>query len=324
MIPATMANGTDYTVKIQSCINPAISDVSDANFTIAGGSGSNITVTAPNGGENWIKGTQNVITWTSDVIGNVRISLLKNGSQYSLIAASVPNTGTFNWMIPNGLLVGTDYKVKVSSVANPLIYDLSDADFSISAGIVGTFITVTSPNGGESWIAGTQQAITWTSDVTSNLRIVLLKNGLQYAVIAGALPNTGIFNWFIPATIIAGTDYTVKISSCIDPLISDVSDGNFSIIASGSNSSQKTITGTDEIANLQVKVYPNPATDKININADRTIDNVRLLNGIGQIVMQIDAGTNHVQLNVEGLKSGIYFLSIETGNTTSTRKLMIK
>ena len=44
---------------------------------------------------------------------------------------------------------------------------------------IGATISVTSPNGGETWTAGTTNAITWASDVTTNLRIVLLKNGVQ-------------------------------------------------------------------------------------------------------------------------------------------------
>ena len=420
MIPATMVNGTDYTVKISSCINPLISDVSDASFTIAGGSGSTIAVVSPNGGESWTAGTTNTITWTSDVTGNVRISLLKNGVYYSLIAASAPNTGSFNWLIPARLLEGAEYKVKVCSAVNPLISDMSDANFSINAGVVGTFLTVTAPNGGETLTAGTANTITWTSDVTGYVRILLLKNGLQYAVIARALLNTGSFSWMIPATIVNGTDFTVQVSSCmnplitdvsdasftitggsgstiavvspnggeswtagttntiswtsdvtgnvrisllkngapysliaasapntgtfnwliptrllagaeykvkvcsaVNPLISDMSDGTFSIIIAGDNSDLKSIAVNQENDNIELKIYPNPATDIININADRNIDNITILNSIGQVVLNNHANASQVQLYVDGYKSGIYFIRIETGTTTTTRKVMI-
>lgn len=228
IIPATILNGTDYSIKITSCISTTTFDVSDANFSISGGSGSTIAVATPNGGETWTAGTTNTITWTSDVTGNVRILLMKNGIQKSLIASSVVNSGTFNWLIPSRMLAGTDYTIKVVSVSNPTVFDISDANFTIIPG-GGTFVTVTSPNGGETWTAGTANTITWTSDVTGNLRIVLLKNGVQYSVIAGFVPNTGSYTWNIPATIINGTDYTVKISSCINILATDVSDANFTI-----------------------------------------------------------------------------------------------
>lgn len=240
LIPAWVSSGSDYTVKISSCLTPSVFDVSNADFTISGGSGSTITVLTPNGGENWVKGTPNTITWTSDVIGNVRISLLKNGVQYSLIAASVPNNGTYTWLIPAGLAIGSDYKVKISSSANSLISDVSDATFSLISG-GGTTITLTSPNGGESWTAGTSNIITWTSDVTGNLRITLLKNGIQYAIIAGALPNTGTYSWLIPAWVVSGADYSVKIASCLDPLLTDVSDANFAITG-GSGSTITVVT----------------------------------------------------------------------------------
>ncbi len=232
LIPAGISAGTDYTVKISSCTNVLISDVSDANFTINGGGGSIITVTSPNGGEIWTAGTTNAVTWTSDVIGNVRIVLLKNGIQYSLIASAVPNVGTFSWVIPAGMASGTDFTVKISSCINPLITDVSNANFTIGGG-GGSILTVTSPNGGETWAAGTMNVVTWTSDVVGNVRIVLLKNGVQYTLIASAVPNTGTFNWLIPAGLASGADYTVRISSCINPLINDVSNANFTINGGG-------------------------------------------------------------------------------------------
>lgn len=232
LVPQGILSGTDYTVKISSCTDPLVTDVSDASFTIAGGAGSSVIVTAPNGGETFTAGTSATVTWSSDIAGNVRITLLKNGLHYALISSSTPNDGTHPWLIPAGLAPGTEYAVKVASATNFLLFDVSDAYFSIIAG-GGTTMTVTAPNGGETFTAGTSTTITYTSDITGNIRIVLLKGGIQYSVIAGCLSNTGSFNWLIPATVISGTDYTVKISSCINPLLTDVSDANFTVVGVG-------------------------------------------------------------------------------------------
>ena len=109
-----------------------------------------ITVTSPNGSEQWQQGSSHAITWTSTgTIGaNVAITLLKSGSVVSTLAASTANTGSFTWNIPAGQTLGTDYRVKVSSISVPSVYHISDADFSI---VPVPTITVLSPNGGEQW-----------------------------------------------------------------------------------------------------------------------------------------------------------------------------
>ena len=329
--PISIPTGTDYTVKISSCINPLLVDVSDANFTINGLGGSMVTVTAPNGGETWTAGTANTITWTSDIVGNVRISLLKNGNPFSLIASSVPNSGSFNWMIPFGIVPGSDYTVKVSSVLTPLVNDVSNASFTIVAGTMGSTMTLTAPNGGESWVVGTTNTITWTSDIQGNVRIALLKGGIQIGLVASGTPNDGSHNWLIPAFVIPGTDYKIRISSCINPTISDVSDLDFSIIAADNstpgtseNSTSKSATGADELTAPVLKLYPNPATDRLNIIADRSMGSVRLINITGQTVYSSSPDSRQVTLNLNGFDAGIYFVKIETEGVVTTHKIIVK
>ncbi len=57
-------------------------------------------------------------------------------------------------------------------------------------------ITVTSPNGGESWEQGSLQTITWgSSQCDGPMRIDLLREGILCNTIAAAAPNTGSFGW---------------------------------------------------------------------------------------------------------------------------------
>ena len=62
----------------------------------------------------------------------VDIHLLKAGSVVATIAEDVPAAaGTFNWAIPAGLTAGTDYRVRVTEVADPRATDTSNANFTI-------------------------------------------------------------------------------------------------------------------------------------------------------------------------------------------------
>jgi hypothetical protein len=325
-----MVSGTDFTVKISSCLNTAITDVSDANFTITGGSGSSVTVIAPNGGETFTAGTTNTLTWTSDIVGNVRISLLKAGLQYALISAGTPNDGSFDWMIPGRLTPGTEYTVKISSSAYPLVFDVGDANFSIVAGS-GSTLTVISPNGGESLVAGTTNTITWTSDIVGSVCIRLLKGGVRYALIAGALPNSGAFDWLIPAGIVAGEDYTVKIASCGNSLLTDVSDASFAIVPPANtnsgitqNSDFKSSISAGTVTTPVLSLYPNPASEVLNVVSDREMNHVWMLNNLGQIVFEDASNSSQLQLNVREFNKGIYFVKIEACGNITTNKVVLK
>lgn len=115
-----------------------------------------ITVTSPNGGQFYQQGTTQNITWTSsNFTGNVKIEL--TGSNPSVLAASVANTGSFSWVIPASQTIATDYKVKISDAADGSPMDESNNTFAIVApytipDLVITEIMYNSPSDDEEWI----------------------------------------------------------------------------------------------------------------------------------------------------------------------------
>jgi hypothetical protein len=149
-ITSAIPAGSDYKVKVMStALVSATSnlafDFSDNNFTVGTANPCFMTVTCPNGGEIWAKGTTQMITWQDNVTYPVRIELWKNGLYKSLIAASVPSTGNYLWVIPASLPSGSDYKVKiiaVTSTASFTCYDLSDNNFSLIGSATGGFKSV--------------------------------------------------------------------------------------------------------------------------------------------------------------------------------------
>lgn len=64
-------------------------------------------------------------------------------------------------------------------------------------------------------------------------------------------------------------------------------------------------------------VYPNPAQEVLSVTANNIANgtyNMRFSNVLGQIVWQKDVGVNtstlHEEIDVTGLPTGIYFLSV--------------
>ncbi|SVD24739.1 uncharacterized protein METZ01_LOCUS377593, partial [marine metagenome] len=91
-------------------------------------------------------------------------------------------------------------------------------------------ITLTSPNGGESWDLGTTHNITWTtSHPSENVSIVLYKSGSVLQTISASTSGAGSYSWAIPSSYSASTDYKVRVSLVSDSETYDESDANFSL-----------------------------------------------------------------------------------------------
>ena len=93
-------------------------------------------------------------------------------------------------------------------------------------------ITVISPNGGQSWVAGTKHAITWSvTNLTGYVKIELLKSGSPVRTITSSVAaSSGSYNWSIPTSQSSGSDYRIRITSTSNPAVSDTSDANFTIV----------------------------------------------------------------------------------------------
>ena len=233
--------GTDYKVRIQSTSQPAIQDVSDNYFTITSPTTitttPSITVTSPNGGESWVQGSGHTITWTTagSAGSYVKIELLKAGVVTQTVSASTPNNGAFSWTISSGLATGSDYRIRITSTSNSAYTDLSNSTFSITPGTTTPSITVTSPNGGEVWYKYTSHPVTWscTGSPGSTVKIVLVKGGTEVSTLASSVSlgsgGKGSYSWFIPSTLVSGSDYRVSVQSISQPAIRDLSNANFKI-----------------------------------------------------------------------------------------------
>jgi bacillopeptidase F len=110
---------------------------SDKNIT-ATFVGPGLTVTSPNGGEEWNPGAFKKITWayTGNPGAYVRIELLKGDVPHSTIASKIGKgfngKGTRYWRIPKDLPPGSDYKIQITSTTNDAHTDTSDNNFTIT------------------------------------------------------------------------------------------------------------------------------------------------------------------------------------------------
>jgi hypothetical protein len=118
-------------------------------------------------------------------------------------------------------------KVIISLLTIPLLLIISCSKDEPTAPSPSNEITVISPNGGESWLAGTSNTITWTSNISEDVKIELYRGGSILFTIANSTSNGGNYLWTIPDTLQPRMDYKVKISSVLDSSLCDFSDSGF-------------------------------------------------------------------------------------------------
>ncbi|HDP93851.1 MAG TPA: hypothetical protein ENN40_00640 [Candidatus Aminicenantes bacterium] len=97
----------------------------------AAGPGAAIQVLSPNGGEVYISGDTETITWNaSDSIANVHIEVSgDNGQTWYDVVASTENDGAYEVIVPE--LSSTDCLVRISDASDGEPSDTSDAAFSV-------------------------------------------------------------------------------------------------------------------------------------------------------------------------------------------------
>jgi len=112
------------------------------------------------------------------------------------------------------------------------------ASFTVQpANIAQPSITVTSPNGGETWKIGETHNITWASTGVNNVMIELDKNNPNagWHLVYSAPASVGSYSWTIPSaiseTLSTASDYKIKIWDTTNASVTDSSDNYFTIVA---------------------------------------------------------------------------------------------
>ncbi len=193
-------------------------DISNA-FTIVG---RELVLVEPIGGERYAVGSTQTVRWNSNnLVSNVGIGFVSETNESTSLTQSTPNDGQFEWVVPN--LIG-NHTMVIWDVDDYNVRDQSDTAFEIYE---GKSITVTSPNGGESWEVGSQQTVTWTS---TNVDYVNIYGNFEdgNALIASQIPSSGSYSWTIPDKPGA---CTIGIYDAGDDSIYDTGDASFTIVS---------------------------------------------------------------------------------------------
>jgi hypothetical protein len=246
-IPAGVASGNRYRIKISSVYDVSICAYSDF-FPITSGYFGTYTVTSPTIDSIWNRGAYHYIQWTSTGSpGAVNIYLYNNTTFVSTIASLASNSGSYNYLFPSTLVTGNRYRIKITSYYDTSLYSYS-SNFSIISGYFGTY-TVTSPTIDSIWNRNATHSIQWSSTGLPGAVTLDIYRGTTYVstIVSGAT-NNGSYSYFFPLTLASGNTYRIKITSYNDTSLYTYS-GNFTIVSGYSGTVTVTSPTVDSLWN---------------------------------------------------------------------------
>jgi hypothetical protein len=212
-------------------------------------------------------------------------------------------------------------------------------DFSLT-GYVGVAdgaapaVTLTAPNGGESFATDDEVTVTWdgADDIGIVQAVILFSTdgGASYPDTVVTGPLNGSYIWTVPAVNSNACRLRVECYDAVGNVGGDASDGNFSING---------VTGVDDLPVRQLALHqnaPNPFNPRTEITfalpqtqsvtlrvydltgkVVRTLANGEYPSGIHQVVWQ---GEDEQGAQVA---SGVYFYRLTTATGDLTRKMLL-
>jgi subtilisin family serine protease len=226
-------NSTAAVIRVSWAEAP-VSDVSNVSFTIAD---PYIAVTRPAKGSNWGFGTQQSQAWTSNLGPGdlVDVALSVDGAQTfpTVLSSGTPASAKSTKFLVPALGQQTSLARIRVRWANPSSGTTLAATSPVNFILAPPFVQVTSPNGGEIWVAGTKPVVRWVHNLGSLEGVAIhlsLDGGTTYeTTIVGGTVSDGSHVYLVGTTAVS-TAARVRVSWLKQPGVADVSDAPFQVL----------------------------------------------------------------------------------------------
>lgn len=173
---------------------------------------------------------------------------------------------------------------------------------------------------------GETEEVTYVEDISENFFNSDTELEIMYSYYTGLGYNSSVIN---EAGTILGTMYgafSIR-TSALPGLEKKIVSRNYEeFVGSFTSSSVYSIDdtmGTIGFAKPTVRLYPNPASAVVQVNADVPINKARIFNVNGTLLSEQNADGIE-KISVENLSAGIYFFQLtDAANTTSNHKVIV-
>jgi len=187
-------------------------------------------------------------------------------------------------------------------------------------------LTLQSPNGGEVWVVGETEEITWTDVNVYDVKIELsVDNGTSWSTITESTPNTGTYSWIVESQD-SSDQCLIRITNVDDGNVLDVSDDVFTIdMITGVEELEEGIPSEFDLS----QNYPNPFNPITLIKyqvPEASLVSIIIYDVIGREIATLinevkQPGVYQVSFNGENLASGVYFYKMIAGDFSSVKKM---
>ena len=187
-------------------------------------------------------------------------------------------------------------------------------------------LTLQSPNGGEVWVVGETEEITWSDINVYDVKIELsVDNGTNWSTITESTPNTGSYSWQVTAQD-SSDQCLIRITNIDDGDVNDVCDNVFTIdIISDVEENEDLIPTEFDLS----QNYPNPFNPITSIKyqvPEASLVTIRVYDLIGSEVVSLvnevkQPGKYQVIFDGKNLASGIYFYKMISGDFSVVKKM---
>ncbi len=228
-----LGDGSVYQVRLQSRKCDGRVDVRSAEFSIVGSTPPpSVTLVSDLGGTTVRAGRLQTITWDAvEPVGLVSVYLTRIGNIVAILGGASVADERLEVPIPSTIGNGSDYAIRLRGgrCASGFV-DETGAPFTITDSAPKPSLSLTSPVGGETLVAGTSHQVTWKAVEPSGAVTVWLYRDGQYVLSLGSAPmSAGSVMWDVCPSIGDSTGYMVRL---LPPGLENVTGGVFEITGS--------------------------------------------------------------------------------------------
>jgi len=229
------------------------------------------------------------------------------------------NLGPFQ-IYESGLTPNTTYFMRVYAInsvgtayGNTIIFKTlkltlpkvtTDSINNISTTSATGYLTVTNDGGDPNIVGGICYSTSANPTINDNAISIGYGSGSSQEFLSNLTPNT---KYYVRAyaTNSAGTSY-----------------GN-QLIFIANNNSPTVMSITEEILATEINAYPNPTRGIISLQGQLENTQVKICDVLGNSVYQNNGAASNLQIDLSAQPNGVYFMSIQTGEGSVNKKIVV-
>lgn len=312
---ATGIVSTDCLIKISDVSNPDVFSLTETPFTLC-----ELDLLSPDYLTLFRAGSPVDVTWQSQMVGDLSLSYKACAEcDWILVEDSIAVGNNYYEWIPEAV---TDWcKVQLSEDAFPEVTDESADIFYVYQ------LDLIAPTDGENIAGGSMYEISWESEFIPEVAIEFSSdNGQSWETLDDVAADDEVYQWSVPN--IDADECFIKLRFTGDQY------GHYDTNVDAFSITKTVGIGDRDDKNTKLRLFPNPVTEELNIQyqapeSSGQICDIEVINIFGELLIQESHITDNneiqwVSVDVDHLRSGVYFVKVHSNHGAVSKKFFKK